>query len=350
MIEATIQLGDNLTHVEPIPHIDQEAAATTVLDTTPYKIDREPLAQDLSDPEVDLWLEEPVDNTDRVLLIGISGNPASGKSTILNMLKLILPSADPIFCVHQDDFDLPESVMNLDVKGGYHEKCIENTDWESMRWVLSYAKRKRRLPLHYTTKHDEQKEKVVATAKIDVDLIDGLHAKLESSRYLACTTIGLVIGSLLYHDPEIKKLLDIRLFMHVDKQTALTRTIDRMRTDSFEQEEASKKLFETKLWPSYVQTHAPLFMNNDVEARLNLQLMDKIDIVPQPALSAKIQATRGFDANLQWAYKEILRAVRRINIEQLSNEKLRRRSGRCEPCDCQDGWLGKVRKVIFDFL
>ena len=348
--EAKSQRGDDLTHVEPIPHVEPEAATITVQDTAPYAMSREPPALDLSDSDIGVWQENVQVTTDRALLIGISGSPSSGKSTMLNMLKLILPSANPMFCIHQDDFDLPKSVVNLDAKGGHHEGCMESVDWESMRWVLDYTKRKRRLPLHYASKHNEQEEKMLAIGKIDVDLIDGLHAKMESSRYFANTTIGLVEGSLLYHDPQIERLLDVKVFMCVDEHTALSRTLDKAGGNDLEQEEVSKKSFETKLWPSYVQTHAPQFKGNDVEGELDPDLMRKLDIIPQPALTAKMQATQGFEANLQWVYKEILRAVRRISIEQLSDEKLRRKSGRHEPCDCQEGLLGKIRKAIYDFL
>ena len=338
LVLPTPKVQADLTPVAPIPHAEPGAEANDKA-----QADGESLSLKGSDPETSICRDDILEKvTDMVILIGISGSPASGKSTLLNMLKLILPSADIIFCVYQDDFEFPGSTAGT--------SSGEHVDWESLTWILKYAKRNGRLPPHYATKHDEQEEKKIAIGNINIGVVEELFASLDRSRYFSRVTVGLIDGSLLFHDSAIKRLLDIKLFMRIDERAALARKLSQREESDPEQREAYELTFKSEVWPAYVKAYSHLFRNNDVEDEVNLDIMEGLNIIPQPALSARIQATQGIEANLRWAHKEILLAMRHIRIEQMLNEKVARNCGRYKPCDCQDGWLGKVRKVIYDFV
>lgn len=314
---------DGLTHVEPCVHC--------------------------LGPDIDLPPTDPEDMDGRALMIGISGSPAAGKSTLLNMLKLILPSANPILCIYQDDFDRPMIDVEPNGRQKSHENGMEDVDWESMRWILDYARRRKRLPGHYTSKHNEQEERIAATDKIRIDTIDNLNARLESSGHFAGTTTIIVDGSLLYHDPGIRKLLDINLFLRVDKSTALKRRVGQVGNAGVKRQDAERERLDNIDWPNYAQVYASFFKNLDVEEDLELEVMENLGIIPQPALSARMQATKGFEPNLQWATTEIVQAVRRIEIDKRTKKRLDSET-RYEPCDCRGSLLGKIRKMIYNFL
>ncbi|KAI4137950.1 MAG: hypothetical protein L6R39_007034, partial [Caloplaca ligustica] len=98
------------------------------------------------------------------IMIGLSGAPASGKTTLAHLLSAVLPRASPSFLIHQDDFFIRKHVLipDTDIDGDGEKLDVSyrrTVDFSAFKKLLGYAKREGRLPTNYRGLQQQEEER-----------------------------------------------------------------------------------------------------------------------------------------------------------------------------------------------
>lgn len=215
-------------------------------------------------------------------LIGISGCTSSGKRLLSHLLTSILPSTTPWFILHQNDFFVPQHLLVPSRNDALDADCREAINFTSLIRVITYAKARGKLPLGFHSEQDEDDVHKEASELVSSDVIDELKTVMTNSVMIKeGQVVGLVDGFLLYLDPEIRDLLDVKLFLRAPKEKAVAR---RMAKPDYVEEGAeedfwtTEEYFHTTAWPNYVEEHSPLFRNKDVEGEPLFDLCNDLNI------------------------------------------------------------------------
>ena len=306
-------------------------------------------------PEPPLTIMEPTPVVDQdhpgpALLIGIAGATGSGKSGLAQLLSLVLPPGiRPNFIIHQNDFFLSKHYLNFNAHGNLDSDCREAVDFAALLRVLKYVQRMGALPPDYNDEDYGQARQVV-NSFVSQEVVEELKESLaKSGVFEDGRSIGIVYGFSLYHEPEIRDILDVKLFLRVRKEKARA---SRFGKPNYASQGGANDFwtlegyFDHTAWPHYVDEHKPLFENGHVEGLPLFGICEKLSINMQPQLDMDIEQT------LRWAVHTIIKAKEHIsNTVQdrgISPEDSFFR--KYEACDCGDGWLGRVRKVLYDFV
>ena len=118
--------------------------------------------------------------------------------------------------------------------------------------------------------------------------------------------VGIVDGFLLYHSPEIRHELDVKLFLRLSKSSALRRRMGRSGYGDPETKDfwRTEEYFEECVWGNYVKEHARLFEAGDMEGRPDERICEEEGILMEPGIDRSIEET------FKWAVKEIVKAMR----------------------------------------
>lgn len=93
------------------------------------------------------------------------------------------------------------------------------------------------------------------------------------------TKVILVDGFMLFHDPTIIKLFDVRIFVKCSYDTLKRRRNKRngyVTSESFWVDPPN--YFDDIVYPSYARSHSRLFLHGDVEQDLDPTVKKKLDI------------------------------------------------------------------------
>jgi nicotinamide/nicotinate riboside kinase len=255
-----------------------------------------------------------------LLFLGISGCPSSGKSTLAYLLTLIYPDS---ILLHADDFSKDEGVPLLPPPlNCLDSDSVYGVDFNAMYKVLDHIKATGQLHDGYESWFqnnimtiEEGQNRVRDTDAIDVEdvrkTLEGLlqdtgNASSTSTEQKKLPRLVILEGFLLYHDPEIRKRLDLMLFLRLSKATAKARRLAKPGWGKDAKPNmywATEPYFEASVWKNYVQEHAWLFINGDVQG----------DLLQDVAARERIEATPVLDWSLQetavWAVGLLGRAM-----------------------------------------
>lgn len=196
----------------------------------------------------------------KIVLVGLSGPSSSGKSTSAKAINSLFTNS---ILVHLDDFYLPDNEIPIHTNSGEQNwDCPEAIDFKKFKAHIAALKS--------GTKHEEIKSlEIEPTLNLDKKEIESLRQKID--KYITDdTTLILVDGFMLYHDEELVRLLDVKLFYHASYETLKKRREERagyQTTEGFWVD--PPHYFETIVWPEFVKGHQYLFENNDVNSELN---------------------------------------------------------------------------------
>ncbi|KAL8922112.1 MAG: hypothetical protein Q9172_003717 [Xanthocarpia lactea] len=282
------------------------------------------------------------------LLIGISGCPSSGKTTLAHLLSAVLPPTIPYFIIHQDDFLVPEHLMVPPTNGELptHRHTV---DLSAFKRFVEYSKREGRPP-SASESMQPMYEKERAMSRVPLEILEQLQSVLAGVPGLPDDRpIGIVEGGMLYHSETMRSLLDIKILLRASREESRTRRFDMSDDKTVGRERKSwdtREYFNRTLWPYYVKEHAVLFSHGDVEDRAKSTVCDGVGISVQPLLDM------GVEQVLRWMVDIICRESREVvyrhNREMASVAESR--DGAFDFCECNDGFLGRIRQTIFDFL
>ncbi|TKA63088.1 hypothetical protein B0A49_09597 [Cryomyces minteri] len=215
----------------------------------------------------------------RPLIIGISGVSSSGKTTLARLLRDIFPGT---FILHEDDFYKTDS--EIPVKNGFQDwDCIEAIDLSGFETALSYIKEHGKSPPNFLSKEDQNS---VGETDVDQSVIDTCKTKTSLQRKdKSNIPIAIIDGFLLYSEgmKNIRELFDVKLFLRTSYKTAKTRREARSGYVTLEGFwEDPPGYVDKVVWPNYVEDHAFLFKNGDVEGAVDKRACESLEIQVMP--------------------------------------------------------------------
>lgn len=203
-----------------------------------------------------------------VCLVALAGPSSSGKTTAVNALHVLLPQST---VVHLDDFYLPDSQIPIDTKTQVANwDCAEAIDWVKFKNYISDLRRSDgailpvqplELDLQLVLSQDE-------VARLHNEATD-VASRLNGKRLI------FVDGFMLFHDDDISRLFDVKLFFHAPYSVLKTRRESRPPYQTIEGTwEDPPHYFDKIVWPAYVESHKHLFIDNDVSKSLTKAARD----------------------------------------------------------------------------
>ena len=143
---------------------------------------------------------------DRPLLIGIAGGTGSGKSTVARKIAEGLP-AESVGVIDHDSYYRDRSDLTYDARTTLNYDHPEALDTDLLVEHLTALR---------------------ANRSVDVPIYDfKRHARLDERRRLEPTRIVIVEGILVFVEEQVRRLLDVKIFVDTDADLRVFRRIRR---------------------------------------------------------------------------------------------------------------------------
>ncbi|KKA30822.1 hypothetical protein TD95_005058 [Thielaviopsis punctulata] len=265
------------------------------------------------------------------LIIGISGCSSSGKTTLARILCSLFPRT---FILHEDDFYRAEN--DLPLRYGLRDwDCIEALDVTAMHHMLRQIKTTGALPVGQLLGPDERHELTnpVWTRQASFDSkedqnsvgkcpVSDAHLGIVRQRvdaWLADGDVGrayaagngpsvcLMDGFLLFTPAlqDVMDTMDAKLFLRVSREKASQRRCARdgyVTLEGFWQDPPG--YMDKIVWPNYVQAHAWLFKDGDVQGEIDTDKAQENNIkVQSDGLDVDMETT------LSWAVEQVIATI-----------------------------------------
>lgn len=235
------------------------------------------------------------------LLVGLSGPSSSGKTTIARLLRDIFPNT---IILHEDDFYLPED--QLPIKSGI-------VDWDSagsldivaLVEALTHLRATGSVPAGFVSKEDrndvgESGVSAETVRQLKDEVSERLGRGAESTQ---AQRLVIVDGFLLFGETvkAVRECFDIRLMLRATYAAAKKRREARSGYATIEGFWEDPPGYVDKIvWPAYVEEHAFLFEDGDVEGKIKGNVMDELGIQIHPDAGCTVEQM------LRWAIERIV--------------------------------------------
>lgn len=211
---------------------------------------------------------------DEVVLVALGGPSSSGKTTVAKSLKLLLPKNTML--IHLDDFYLTDSEIPIDKETGYQNwDCPEAIDF--VKFVKCIKNLRNGIASDI---------KSLEPSEADLKLLKPEESELlkkitQMSYKFKSKSIILVDGFMLFHDPAIINLFDVKLVFHAPFQTLKHRRESRSGYTTNEGFWVDPPDYFSKIvLPAYINSHKYLFKNGNVENNeMEQSLVKKYNLV-----------------------------------------------------------------------
>jgi len=163
-------------------------------------------------------------------VVGIAGGSASGKTSFLNRLKEILPDGS-ICIISQDNYYKPRSEQQKDENGEVNFDLPTSIDKHT--FLTDIKKLLNGKPIsfdEYTFNNSEQNSNRITLNSAPIVVVEGLF---------------------VFHYPEIRELLDLRIYLDVREDLKLARRIKRDRDERGYPESVVRYQWEHHVLPSF---------------------------------------------------------------------------------------------------
>ncbi|KFY58587.1 hypothetical protein V496_06065 [Pseudogymnoascus sp. VKM F-4515 (FW-2607)] len=253
----------------------------------------------------------------KAVVVGLSGASSSGKTTLARLLRDIFPNS---FILHEDDFYREEK--ELPTKNGLLDwDCAEALSIPDIKSYLSHIQDHGSFPPQFDSKEDRND---VGQCPVSDAAIAGLKARvalwtqpdkpghgiLTSSE--SPLRLCIFDGFLLYAPSmaEIQPHIDIKLFLRVGYEKAKARREARTGYATIEGWWADPPGYVDKIvWPNYVEDHAWMFDDGDVEGKF------KEDVLKETGIHAQSQHGPDVDmeTTLLWTVEVIMKSLEELS-------------------------------------
>lgn len=214
----------------------------------------------------------------KTLLVSLGGASSSGKTTVAKLLHQITPNS---ILLHQDDFYKPDDQIPVDKATGLQNWDIPDAiNFESFLKELQYIKDHGDL----SPDSKEYKNRYNSDTKDqDMDISPELISEISTSIAEIVKTKGLKIifvdGFMLYHDPEVFKYFDWKVFLTAKYKTLKDR---REARHGYQTQETfwvdPPGFFDKIVYPAYAETHGYLFNEDNVDKDVKLVFQKEFNV------------------------------------------------------------------------
>ena len=217
------------------------------------------------------------------LIVGLSGPTCSGKTTLARYLQSIFPRTA---ILHEDDFYI--SAAQLPYRAGHQNwDCAAAIDQGRLIEALEHIRQRGSLPSGLDSKEEYEglflvDEKVIAELRSDVgDSAGGKPSTDQSAEGLRCPSLVIVDGFLLFGKsmPKLRDIFELRIQLTGRYEDIKSRREGRKGyvTDEGFWEDP-EGYFDDVVWVEYVEEHAFLFENGDVNGAVDEECAQREDI------------------------------------------------------------------------
>ena len=231
--------------------------------------------------------------TKRPIIVALSGPTSSGKTTIANSLHQLFRNS---ILIHLDDFYVPDKEIPFDeVRQESNWDCPEALNYEKFSKYVENVKKN-----GIDANSGNEAKSYEGDVSLQLTKEERHHFELKLSKYQD-TPIAFVEGFMLYHDPKIVSLFDVKLFFYASYDCLKARRESRSGYNTVAGFWVDPPgYFEKMVWPEYVKNHAHLFNNNDVNDTLNEYSLKELQIIPY-----KNDANLSLVELLEWSLEQI---------------------------------------------
>lgn len=237
-----------------------------------------------------------------VFLLGISGPSSAGKTTLAYLLSSVFAPHVQLL-LHGDDFC--KDISLIPTCNGYIDADgPKGVDFENLVKTLDYVKAHGGKPpdslksWQYDVYPDQEAK---ALRMVPKDTLKQMREKVSKQLQGANYSTVIMEGFLLYHMSDIWTRLDGKLFMRLDHQEARHRRLTRPSYGSEAQDGEfwkTEDYFEKMVWRNYVEQHADLFEDGNVEGSIDKKVCSERGIVLQEEMNVEMEQTLGWAVDI----------------------------------------------------
>ena len=170
------------------------------------------------------------------VLIGVAGGSGSGKTTVASNLVKAFKAEDAVL-VEQDAYYRELTNMSLEERAKVNFDHPDSIEFELLR------------------KHLENLKNGVAIERSIYDFTT--HSRKEGAVKINPSKIVIVEGILIFAVPEIRELLDVKIFVDTDADEMILRRIERDMNERGRSFESVKTQYLTTVKPMYLEFCEP---------------------------------------------------------------------------------------------
>lgn len=205
--------------------------------------------------------------------------------------------------LHGDDFY--KEIGLLPIYHGYPDADgPDSVDFEKMIETLSYVRANGgKLPNNFSSWQAEDFDDHEVLGMVSQDRVTQMKNRVSEQLRGVRYSIVIVEGFLLYHRSDVRAMLDGRLFLRLDHQEARRRRLTRPNYGAEAQEGdfwKTEDYFEKMVWRNYVEQHADLFEDGNVEGRVNKEMCRSRGIAVQDGINVEVEPC------LSWAVDTVI--------------------------------------------
>jgi uridine kinase len=192
------------------------------------------------------------------LIIGITGGSGSGKTTFIQRLKQRF-SQKEICVISQDDYYRPREQQRIDGKGVYNFDRPRSIDKKAFtRDLKMLIKGKSICRLEYTFNNEKAKPKELTFQPAPIIIVEGIF---------------------VFHFKKIRKLLDIRVFLHAKENLKVIRRIKRDREERNYPLDDVLYRYEHHVLPTFEKYIKPYMEEADIIINNNLHFDRGLEVL-----------------------------------------------------------------------
>lgn len=171
-------------------------------------------------------------NNKKTIIIGISGASASGKSLLANTIVSELGS-DQVVVIPEDAYYKDHSDIPFEERAKINYDHPDSFDHNLLSSHL---------------------EKLQRGESVDIPIYNhSMHIREKETRHIGQHSIIVLEGILLFAEPELRSLMDIRIFMETSLDTCLIRRLKRDIKERGRSLDSVLKQYEETVRPMYLQ-------------------------------------------------------------------------------------------------
>jgi len=252
-------------------------------------------------------------------ILGLSGPSSSGKTTLARLLRSIFPHT---LILHEDDFYRPEE--QLPFRNGLRDwDCAAALDIPAMVKALDYIREKGQLPDWLDSKEDKNEvgehgvpEETIRLLKEKVERwVDGQgKAAIGEKKKLVVLDGFLLFGESM---KEVRECIDIRMMLRAKFAKAKERREKRSGYVTLEGFwEDPPGYVEKVVWPGYVEEHAFMFEEEDVDGKVDREVVGSLGVQVCPG-----DGEWDIARVLEWAVETVMKSLVARSSGRMKDER-----------------------------